>query len=134
MTRAGLPATMACGGTSRVTTAPAPTSAKRPTRTGATRVALAPTVAPSSTVVRSQCGARGYPARGWRTLVNCAPGPTNTSAPSTTPAHTLVWLWMRVPAPTTAPAATKQNAPTTTSSPSSAPSDTTDGGYTRGLL
>ena len=128
MTRAGLPATMACGGTSRVTTAPAPTTAWRPTRTGATSVALAPTVAPSSTVVRSQCGARGNAARGWRTLVNCAPGPTNTSWPSSTPSQTLVWLWMRVPGPMTAPPATKQNAPMTTSSPSRAPSATMEGG------
>jgi hypothetical protein len=40
----------------------------------------------------------------------------------------LVWLWMRVPAPTTAPRATKQNAPTTASFPRTAPSATTLGG------
>jgi hypothetical protein len=123
-----LPTTTAYAGTSRVTTAPAPTIAHRPTLTGATSTAPAPTVAPSSTTVRSQSGARGNAARGWRTFVNTAPGPTNTSSPSSTPAHTLVCDWIRVPAPTTAPFAMKQNAPTTTSVPSSAPSFTTLGG------
>jgi beta-carotene hydroxylase len=56
--RAGLPATTACGGTSPTTTAPAPTIAERPTRTGATSTAPAPMLAPSSTNVRSHDGAR----------------------------------------------------------------------------
>ena len=44
-------------------------------------MACAPTDAPSSTNVRSQSGARTNAARGWRTFVNCAPGPTKTSFP-----------------------------------------------------
>jgi len=132
MIRAGTPATIAWGGTSRVTTAPAATTASAPTRTGATSVAWAPMVAPRSTTVRSHRGARGNAARGWRTLVNAAAGPTKTSASSVTPSHTLVWLWMRAPRPTRAPAATKQNAPTTHPSPSSAPAATTALSTTRG--
>ena len=128
MMRAGLPTTMALSGTSWTTTAPAPMTAHLPTRTGATSVALAPTVAPSSTIVISQFGERGNAARARCMFVNCAPGPTNTSSPRTTPSQMLVWLWIRVPIPMTAPLATKQNAPTTTSVPSWAPVTTTVGG------
>src|SRR5260370_22855053 len=102
-------------------------TAQRPTRTGATSVAFAPTVAPSPTNVRSHLGARGNAAREWRTLVNRAPDPTKTSLPTTTPSHMHVRLWMRALDPTTPPPATKQNAPTPTSSPTLPPSDITDG-------
>jgi hypothetical protein len=44
--RAGLPTTTACGGTSRVTTAPAPTMAPVPTSTPGRIVAFAPIDAP----------------------------------------------------------------------------------------
>src|SRR3972149_2445707 len=47
MRRAGLPATRAWSGTSRMTTAPAPTVAKRPTSVPATNTAPAPTEQPS---------------------------------------------------------------------------------------
>src|SRR4030095_11511966 len=45
--RAGTPTTRAKSGTSLVTTAPAATSAQRPTITGATQTARAPMAAPS---------------------------------------------------------------------------------------
>jgi hypothetical protein len=91
-TRAGTPTTTACAGTSRVTTAPAPMSAHAPMFSGATSVACAPMVAPSPTRVSSQPSerSRGNAARGRRTFVNIAAGPTKTSSPRTTPAHTLV--------------------------------------------
>ena len=95
-------------------------------------VAWAPMLAPSATRVSSHFAvavpgawARGNAARGRRTLVNIAPGPTKTSAPSVTPSHTLVWPCSRVPAPITAPAATNENAPTTAPAPSAAPRATT---------
>src|SRR5439155_15921407 len=48
-TRPGLPTTNACGGTSRVTTVPAPISAKRPILTPGKTVQPPPMEAPSST-------------------------------------------------------------------------------------
>jgi hypothetical protein len=68
-----------------VTTAPAPTSACWPTVTPQTMVALAPMEAPRSTSVGSNACLRSTKARGVRTLVNTADGPTNTSRSSVTP-------------------------------------------------
>src|SRR5450631_4046515 len=83
--RAGTPETTACAETSRVTTAPAPTKAYAPIVTPHTIVALAPMVAPSLTTVRSKLARRLTAARGVRTLVNTAEGPTNTSFSRVTP-------------------------------------------------
>ncbi len=62
MRRAGTPATSAYGGTSFVTTAPAPTKAYAPSVTPQTIVALAPIEAPRWTSVRlySSCARRGF--------------------------------------------------------------------------
>jgi hypothetical protein len=127
-TRAGFPATTACAGTSRVTTAPAPTIAYGPIVTGATSTHPAPSVAPRPTRVSSQSGARTNAARGRFTFVKTTAGPTKTSSSSVTPAQTLVWHWMRHRGPTTAPPAMKQNAPTTDPAPRTAPSATTEEG------
>jgi hypothetical protein len=51
--RAGTPATLVCGATLRVTTAPAATMESSPTRTPGSKTAPAPTIAP-----RSMCGPR----------------------------------------------------------------------------
>ena len=83
--RAGEPATMACGGTSRVTTAPAAMNADSPIVTPQTIVAFAPMVAPWRTTVGSMLARRSTVARGLRTFVNTAEGPTNTSASRATP-------------------------------------------------
>jgi hypothetical protein len=68
-----------------VTTAPAATSACAPTVTPHRTVAFAPMVAPRSTTVAANARLRSMAARGVRTLVNTAEGPTNTSAASVTP-------------------------------------------------
>jgi hypothetical protein len=68
-----------------VTTAPAPTNAYAPTVTPGSTVAFAPIVAPSSIRVGAKACLRSTAARGVRTLVNTADGPTNTSRPSVTP-------------------------------------------------
>jgi hypothetical protein len=79
-----LPATSWCGCTSRVTTEPAATIDERPSTVPQTMVALAPIEAPSWTAVGVTVHAPAE-ARGRRSLVNTALGPTNTSEPSTTP-------------------------------------------------
>jgi hypothetical protein len=84
--RAGTPATSANGGTSRVTTAPAATSACSPSVVPHRIVAFAPMLAPRATPVATNASLRLTAARGVRTLVNTADGPTNTSSASTTPA------------------------------------------------
>lgn len=83
--RAGTPETTVCGGTSRVTTAPAATNANAPMRVPQTIVALAPMVAPGPTAVGWIARLRSTAARGLRTLVNTADGPTKTSSASVTP-------------------------------------------------
>src|SRR5213076_50694 len=77
ITRAGLPATTAKAGTSRVTTAPAPTSARGEIVTPARIVALLPIAAPRHTNVRisrQSFSLLRWPssvvARGKRSLVN----------------------------------------------------------------
>jgi glycosyltransferase involved in cell wall biosynthesis len=78
-----------------VTTAPAPTRQYSPSSVPQTIVAFAPMVAPRLTIVGSNAGARGdgarrdTNARGVRTFVNTALGPTKTSSSSLTPSNTL---------------------------------------------
>jgi hypothetical protein len=84
--RAGLPITMAFGGTSAVTTDPAATMALRPTRTPGRIVALAPMLAPRSITVCFS-GLEWSPLLGNRSFVNVALGPTKTSSRSRTPFH-----------------------------------------------
>src|SRR5688500_9761621 len=69
--RAGLPTTIAYGGTSRVTTAPAPTIAPRPMVTPGRIVAFAPIDAPFCTSVGVKCSGRLRP-RGNGSLANVA--------------------------------------------------------------
>ena len=83
--RAGTPATSANGATSRVTTAPAATSACSPSVVPHRIVAFAPMVAPRPTVVGANACLRLTAARGVSTLVNTADGPTNTSLSRVTP-------------------------------------------------
>src|SRR5262245_25270722 len=83
--RAGTPATIAWGGTSFVTTAPAATSAQAPTLTPATRIAPAPIAAPWPTSTRPSVQSSapsgppsGLTARGLWSLVMIAAGPMKT--------------------------------------------------------
>src|SRR5262249_4147961 len=82
---AGTPVTSAYGGTSRVTTAPAPTNAYSPKVTPQTTVALAPIVAPRLTSVRLYACFRETALRGLMTFVNTIDGPQKTSSSSSTP-------------------------------------------------
>ena len=98
-TRAGLPTTVAPAGTSRVTTAPAPTMAPLPMRTPHKIVAPEPIAASSSIQVSVSVqspGALGVPsglqARGWRSLTNVTPWPTNTRSAMWTPEQMNVWV------------------------------------------
>src|SRR5881394_3219804 len=70
--RAGAPTTSACAGTSRVTTAPAPTRQYGPRVRPHTTVAFAPRVAPRPTRVGRYSALREMNARGVFTLVNTA--------------------------------------------------------------
>ena len=88
--RAGVPATSAKSGTSCTTTAPAATIAHRPTSTGATQTARAPTEHPwrRVTPTGSQWDAStrepsGWIARGYWSLVRTAAGPMNTPSSTT---------------------------------------------------
>src|SRR5881409_1324493 len=84
--RAGLPATMASGGTSRVTTAPAPTIARSPITMPGRMVVLAPMEAPRFTNVCTNVG--GYCLlRGNASLVKVALGPMKTSSSMVIPSH-----------------------------------------------
>jgi hypothetical protein len=82
---AGVPATITKSATSCVTTAPATTKAPLPIVIPHRNVALAPIVAPSFTRVISNGSRRGKAARGRRTLVKTAFGPTKTSDSRRTP-------------------------------------------------
>src|SRR6218665_577581 len=93
---AGLPTTMALGGTERVTTAPAPTIACAPTVMPGSKVALAPIDAPWRTTVRAKASGRCR-LRGKRSLLKVALGPTNTSDSSRMPSHRGTPLWMVTP-------------------------------------
>src|SRR2546428_2217769 len=83
-TLAGTPATMACGGTSFVTTAPAATMALRPIVIPQRIVAFAPILAPSSTCVGT-ISQYVESALGYKSFVKQAWGPTNTRFPIVTP-------------------------------------------------
>ena len=89
----------------RVTTAPAATIDHEPSSIPQTRVAFAPIDALRRTRVgvTTQSGAT---ARGVRSLVNTAPGPTKTSSASSTPRYTDTLFWIFDRAPIRAPAST----------------------------
>jgi hypothetical protein len=80
-----LPTTSACAATARVTTLPAPIIANGPMSRPHTTVALAPIDAPRPTIVATIVQF-AWCARGKRSLVNTALGPTNTSSCNDTPA------------------------------------------------
>src|SRR5256885_11125407 len=84
-TRAGLPATIVRGGTSRVTTLPAPTMACSPISTPQRIVVPDPMDAPRRTRVGTTVQSAApctspaaVAARGYLSLVNTTPWPTNT--------------------------------------------------------
>jgi hypothetical protein len=89
-----------------VTTAPAATSAQRPTVTGATQTARAPIAAPSPIVTPTAVQSApdftrpsGVTARGYSSFVSTAAGPMNTPSPRTTP-----WADVRAAADVAVPA------------------------------
>src|SRR5947209_4971477 len=123
-TRAGTPATVSPGATSRVTTAPAPTSARAPIRTPPRMTAPEPMLAPRSTVVSSTsqssplCSSPvSFVARGALSLMNITPCPTKTSSSMRTPSQTKVWLEILQRAPTDAPRWISTKVPTRLPSP-----------------
>jgi dTDP-4-amino-4,6-dideoxygalactose transaminase len=83
-TRAGTPTTTARGGTSAVTTAPAPTNASSPISTPGTSTAPPPT-----RQARRSSAPRSSYAASWRPIVSSlvviTPGPTKTSSSTTLP-------------------------------------------------
>lgn len=100
MMTAGFPTTVAYGGTSRVTTAPAPIIAPRPIRTPGRIVAFAPTETSSSRTVCAKTS--GYCLeRGKRSLVNVALGPTKTRCPRRNPSHNCTPHFKVTSSPTT---------------------------------
>src|SRR6202035_346036 len=124
-TRAGLPATRACGATSRATTAPAATKAYAPMVTPHTTVAFAPMVAPRRTRVGSHpSGPRLMAARGRRSLVKMALGPTKTSSSIVTLFQTSTAFLIVTPEPITAPPSTKAWSQMLQSDPITAPGST----------
>src|SRR5262249_27378134 len=127
-TRAGLPATIVPGGTSRVTTAPAPTMASSPIVTLAKIVTPVPIEAPFLTSVFSTCQScsvwRAPPAavaRGYMSLTNMTPCPMNTLSSIVTPSQMNVWLEILQRRPTVAFFWISTNAPIFVSSPISHP-------------
>src|SRR6266853_96398 len=127
-TRAGLPATMVRGGTSRVTTAPAPTMASSPIVTFARIVAPVPIEAPVLTSVFStfqSCSVCRPPAvavaRGYISLTNITPWPMKTLSSIVTPSQMNVWLETLQRLPTDAFFWISTNAPIFVSSPISQP-------------
>src|SRR5439155_19278777 len=111
--RAGFPTTSSCGGRSRVTTAPAPTMAKRPISTPGSTIAPAPIDAPRRTVVcpSSQSSAvcsvpSGFVARGRRSFVKTTCGPTNTPSSSVSPSNSEALFSILQRSPITTPAPT----------------------------
>src|SRR5690348_10985051 len=128
--RAGLPTTTACGGTERVTTAPAPTIAPVPISMPGRIVAFAPIEAPSWTIVR------GYSSSHWRlrgigSLVKVAFGPTKTSSSSTIPSQSCTPHLTVTRSPTTAPPSTNTPSQMLQSAPTCAPSRTCAKAHTR---
>src|SRR5581483_10053547 len=122
--RAGLPATTAPAGTSRVTTAPAPTSAPSPIVTPPRTTAPEPIEAPRSTRVRRSIQSASVwsspssvVARGYLSLTKITPWPTKTSSARSTPSQTKEWLSILQRAPTLTPRWISTNGPTLVSSP-----------------
>ena len=105
--RAGIPATTSPAPTSRVTTAPAPTSAPSPMRTPPRTTAPEPSEAPRSTTRRRAAPSRpavcsspsSVVARGRLSLMKRTPWPTKTSSSISTPAQMKAWLWILQRAP-----------------------------------
>lgn len=91
--RAGTPITVAPSGTSRVTTAPAPTVASLPIVTPPRTVALLPIAAPdlTTTLLRSQSFQWELRPEGLLSLTNMTPCPTKTSSSRVTPSQMKVW-------------------------------------------
>src|SRR5947209_12134899 len=84
--RAGLPMTSVWSATPRVTTAPAPTIAQRPTDRPGRMVAWAPMLHPRRSTVAGYCC--GYCLlRGRGSFVNAAQGPIRTSSSTTVPSQ-----------------------------------------------
>src|SRR5262249_51057544 len=125
---AGTPATIVYDGTSRVTTAPAPTMAPSPIVMPARIVALVPIEAPSPTRVSttfqsaSVCNAPpAVVARGYKSFVNMTPWPTKTPSPIVTPSQMNVWLEILQLRPINAPRWISTNAPIFEPSPIAQP-------------
>ena len=121
--RAGLPTTIAFGGTGRVTTAPAPTIALRPTLMPGSSVAPAPIDAPRQTRVsrkRSGCCLL----RGKRSFVKLTFGPMKTSSSMRVPFQSCTPLLIVTRSPTTTSASMKVWLHTLASAPMTAPSRT----------
>src|SRR3954447_5470629 len=129
MIRAGLPTTMACGGTERVTTAPAPTIAPTPISSPGRIVAFAPIEAPRRTSVRGYSSSQ-WRLRGKRSLVNVALGPMNTSSSTVTPLHSCTPDLTVTRSPTTTPFSTNTPSHRLQSSPTRAPSSTCANAHT----
>src|SRR3954453_124817 len=129
MIRAGLPTTMACGGTERVTTAPAPTIAPTPISSPGRIVAFAPIEAPRRTSVRGYSSSQ-WRLRGKRSLVNVGLGPMNTSSSTVTPPHSCTPDLTVTRSPTTTPFSTNTPSHRLQSSPTRAPSSTCANAHT----
>src|SRR5438067_7174925 len=88
-----------------------------------TMVAFAPIDAPRPTTVgitsQSVAAARGY-----RSFVNTAPGPTNTSSSIVTPLYTDTLFWILQPEPIRTPASMNTFLPMTHRAPTDEPSRT----------
>jgi len=121
--RAGLPVTMAFGGTSRVTTAPAPTIANAPTVIPGSIVALAPMLAPRLILTCRNCSGRCL-LRGKGSLANVAFGPMNTSSSTRMPSHNWTPHLMVTRFPTTTSFSMKTWSQMLASSPITAPGST----------
>src|SRR4029079_18990924 len=127
-TRAGTPATTDPAATSRVTTAPAPTSARAPMRMPPSTTAPEPIDAPRSTTGTSSdqsssdwSAPDSDVARGVLSFTNITPWPTKTSSSIVTPSQMNVWLWILQRAPTAAPRSIPTNRPRRVSSPLETP-------------
>src|SRR5213078_4505739 len=127
-TLAGLPTTTLYGGTSRVTTLPAPTIAYSPTVIPQSKVALEPIEAPfltregmhfqSASVCKRPSASV---ARGIRSLMKVTLCPMNTSSSNVTPSQMKLWLEILHRFPIFAPFWISTNVPIFTSSPISQP-------------
>ena len=126
--RAGLPTTRAWSSTLRVTTEPAPIIAHCPIVTPVTTTAPAPIAAPRATVevptVQSDTplsDPSGFTARGTRSLVKIACGPTKTPSASRTPLKSDAPFWILQWSPTATSTSTKTLAPIVQSRPTREP-------------